>query len=183
MLLTKIENYEIFRPKCNFSREVVHGIAKLTTDISPVFPYLNAELGAWDYDTRNQVILLKLTDGKWITLQPQEIAIRGARDQEESRALLEWIKGQINEIWERREQIEPRYQSQAGLKILEILKLLPRTNCRACGYQTCMAFATALREGEIALDNCPPLQEDKYKEQREKLTAYLQSYGWRPLDT
>ncbi len=182
MLLDEIENFEIFRPKCNFSRAVVHSIAKLTTDISPVFPYLHAELGAWDYDPRNQVILLKLTDGKWITLQPHEIAIRGARDKEESQALLAWIKGQINDIWERRELIEPRYQSQAGLKILEILKLLPRTNCRACGYQTCMAYVTALREGETSLENCPPLWEEKYRDKREKLASYLESYGWRPLD-
>ena len=182
MLLDKIEHYEIFRPKCDSTKEVLHSIARLGNDISPVFPYLNAELGAWDYDPRNQVILLKLTEGKWVTLQPYEIAIRGARDIEESKALLEWIKGQINDIWERRNQIEPRYQSQAGLKIIEILKLLPRTNCQACGYKTCMAFATALREGETSLDDCPPLREERYREEREKLAAYLASYGWRPLD-
>ncbi|MBN2332270.1 MAG: DUF3786 domain-containing protein [Deltaproteobacteria bacterium] len=36
-----------------------------------------------------------------------------------------------------------------ALQILELLKMLPRTNCGACGYSTCMAFAThVLREGE-----------------------------------
>ncbi|HDS16614.1 MAG TPA: DUF3786 domain-containing protein [Proteobacteria bacterium] len=35
------------------------------------------------------------------------------------------------------------------LKILDLLKKLPRTNCGACGYATCMAFAMqVLREGE-----------------------------------
>ena len=52
--------------------------------------------------------------------------------------------------------------SQAGLKIMEILKLLPMTNCKACGYATCMAYAAALREGEISLHDCPPLWERKY---------------------
>lgn len=182
MLLEKIDNYEIFRPKCDTTKERLHSIAKFATDISPVFPYLNAELGAWDYDSRNQVVMLKLADGKWITLHAHEIAIRGARDMEESHALLEWIKGQINDIWNRREQIEPRYKSQAGLKIMEILKLLPMTNCRACGYQTCMAYATALREGETTLQDCPPLWEERYRDKREKLASYLESYGWRPLD-
>ncbi|MEW6659800.1 MAG: (Fe-S)-binding protein [Thermodesulfobacteriota bacterium] len=182
MLLEKIENFDIFRPKMDSSKEVLHAIATFLADISPSFPYVNAELGGWDYDQTNQVLLLKLADGKWITLHPQKIAIRGARDMEEAQALLAWIKAQINDIYARRENITPRYVSQAGLKIMEILKLLPMTNCKLCGYATCMAYAAALREGEISLNDCPPLGEEKYREKREKLQAYLQSYGWRALD-
>ncbi|MBM4272927.1 MAG: hypothetical protein FJ134_00460 [Deltaproteobacteria bacterium] len=105
MLLDRINNYEIFRPKCDSTKEVLHSIATFDTDISPVLPYLNAELGGWDYDQDNQVLLLKLSAGKWITLHAKEIAIRGARDMEESHALLEWIKGQINEVYERRRKL------------------------------------------------------------------------------
>jgi len=72
--------------------------------------------------------------------------------------------------------------SQAGLKVIEILKLTPMTNCKACGYPTCMAYAAALREGEISLKACKPLWEEKCRGKREKLEAYLQSYGWRALD-
>ncbi len=182
MLLDQIKNYEIFRPKCDATKEVLHSIATFDSDISPVFPYLNAELGGWDYDQTNQVVLLKLSAGKWVTLQPHEIAIRGARDIEESQALLEWIKEQINDIYERRDGIKPRYTGQAGLKVMEILKLLPMTNCKACGYATCMAFAAALREGEISLNDCPPLWEEKYRGKREKLQVYLECFGWRALD-
>jgi len=182
MLLDRIDNFDIFRPKMDSTKEVLHAIATFQTDISPAFPYVNAELGGWDYDQTNQALLLKLSDGKWITLHPHKIAMRGARDIEECHALLEWIKGQINDIYERRETITPRYVSQAGLKIMEILKLLPMTNCKLCGYLTCMAYAAALREGEISLQACKPLWEEKYREKREKLVAYLQSYGWRALD-
>jgi ArsR family metal-binding transcriptional regulator len=182
VLLKEIKNYEIFRPKCDATKEVLHSIATFDSDISPAFPYLNAELGGWDYDQKNQVLLLKLSDGKWITLHAQKIAIRGARDLEESKALLIWIKEQINDIYTRRDQIEPRYTSQAGLKVMEILKLLPMTNCKVCGYVTCMAYAAALREGEMSLQDCPPLWEEKYREKREKLQAYLESFGWRALD-
>ncbi len=182
MLLGRIECFEIFRPKCDPSKEVLHGIATFADDISPVFPYLNAELGGWDYDLINQVLLLKLSDGKWITLHPQKIALRGARDQEECHALLDWIQGQINDHYSRRGLITPRYVSQAGLKIIDILRLLPMTSCKACGHVTCMAYAAALREGEITLDDCPPLREEKYQDKLEKLQAYLESYGWRALD-
>ena len=43
---------------------------------------------------------------------------------------------------------------------MDILRLLPMTNCKACGYTTCMAYAAALREGEISPNDCPPLWED-----------------------
>jgi ArsR family metal-binding transcriptional regulator len=182
MLLEKVNSFEIFRPKMDTIRERLHGIATLEDDISPAFPYINTQLGGWDYDQKNQVLLLKLADGKWITLHAREIAIRGARDMEEAKALLEWIKGQINEIYSRRDHITPRFTSQAALKVIEILKLLPMTNCRLCGYATCMAYATALREGEIGLKDCQPLWEEKYQEKREKLQAYLKSFGWRAID-
>jgi ArsR family metal-binding transcriptional regulator len=182
MLLKNIEHLDIFRPKCDSTKEVLHAIAELDTDISSALPYLNAELGGWDYDAQNHVLLLKLSAGKWITLQPRQIAIRGCRDMAEARALAEWIKNQVNEIYARRESITPRYTGQAGLKVMEILKLLPMTNCRVCGYATCMAYAAALREGETALADCPPLLEDGFQGKRAKLQEYLAAYGWRALD-
>ncbi|MGQ9688964.1 MAG: (Fe-S)-binding protein [Desulfobaccales bacterium] len=182
MLLDRIDTFDIFRPKMDSTKEVLHAIATFAADISPSFPYVNAELGGWDYNQTNQVLILKLSDGKWITLHPHQIAIRGIKDIEEAHALLAWIQGQINAIYERREQIKPRYTSQAGLKIMKILKLLPLTNCKACGYATCMAYAAALREGEISLKDCPPLWDEKYQEKRKKLQAYLEQYGWRALD-
>ena len=181
-MLKNIFSFEIFRPKMDSTKEVLHAIATFQADISPVLPYLNAELGGWDYDQRNQVLLLKLSAGKWITLQAHGIAIRGIRDLEEAHALLRWITGQINDIYGRRDEITPRYTSQAGLKVMEILKLLPMTSCKACGYATCMAYAAALREGEITLKDCPPVWQKAFAEKRQRLETYLMSFGWRALD-
>lgn len=48
-----------------------------------------------------------------------------------------------------------------ALQILELLKMLPRTNCGDCGYLTCMAFAThVLREG-VAPATCPYFDPQK----------------------
>jgi ArsR family metal-binding transcriptional regulator len=182
MLLAQIDTFDIFRPKMDSTKEVLHAIATFAADISPALPYINAELGGWDYHRANHVLLLKLSDGKWITLHPHKIAIRGIRDQQEAQALLVWIQGQINDIYDRRETITPRFESQAGLKVIEILKLLPMTNCKQCGYLTCMAYAAALREGEIRPEDCPSWWEATYREKRDKLLAYLASYGWRALD-
>lgn len=38
---------------------------------------------------------------------------------------------------------------------LQIFKLLPNTNCRDCGYPTCLAFAMKLAAGRESLDKCP----------------------------
>lgn len=38
---------------------------------------------------------------------------------------------------------------------LQIFKLLPNTNCKECGYPTCLAFAMKLAAGKEALGNCP----------------------------
>lgn len=47
-----------------------------------------------------------------------------------------------------------------NLSTLEIYKLTPKTNCKQCGKETCMAFAMALAKGELQPENCPPLRED-----------------------
>jgi CO dehydrogenase/acetyl-CoA synthase gamma subunit (corrinoid Fe-S protein) len=41
--------------------------------------------------------------------------------------------------------------------VFEILKLLPRTNCRECGEPTCMVFAARAAEGVKSAAECPPL--------------------------
>ncbi len=43
---------------------------------------------------------------------------------------------------------------------LQIFKLLPGTNCRDCGYTTCLAFAMKLAAGQVSLDKCPTASED-----------------------
>jgi acetyl-CoA decarbonylase/synthase, CODH/ACS complex subunit gamma len=48
---------------------------------------------------------------------------------------------------------------------IEIFKMLPKTNCKECGFPTCLAFAMALASGKAELDACPYVSE----EAREKL--------------
>lgn len=42
-----------------------------------------------------------------------------------------------------------------ALKGAEIMKKLPKTNCKECGCATCFAFAMKLAAGSIKLDDCP----------------------------
>ena len=44
-----------------------------------------------------------------------------------------------------------------ALKGAEIMKKLPKTNCKECGYATCFAFAMKLATGGAKLEDCPYL--------------------------
>src|SRR4030066_1581238 len=47
-----------------------------------------------------------------------------------------------------------------ALSGLEIFKKLPRTNCKDCGFPTCLAFAMQLAAGKGELEKCPHVSEE-----------------------
>lgn len=61
----------------------------------------------------------------------------------------------------------------AKVSPMEIYRLLPGTNCKECGEVTCMAFASSLIERDKVVEDCKPLEEDKYREKREKLIEMM----------
>lgn len=46
---------------------------------------------------------------------------------------------------------------------LDIYKLLPKTNCKKCGFPTCLAFAMAIAAKKASLELCPDVSEDAKK--------------------
>ena len=67
-------------------------------------------------------------------------------------------------------------KKKAGIKELspiDVYKLLPRTNCKECGQDNCMAFATKIVNREVQLDQCPPLlkkeNEKSYNQLKEMM--------------
>ncbi len=43
---------------------------------------------------------------------------------------------------------------------VDIFKLLPKTNCKKCGFPTCLAFAMKLAQRQTSLDLCPDVSEE-----------------------
>src|SRR5512138_3243383 len=43
---------------------------------------------------------------------------------------------------------------------LEIYKLLPKTNCKECGFPTCLAFGLKLAAKGVELSACPYVSEE-----------------------
>ena len=57
-----------------------------------------------------------------------------------------------------------------AVKGLDIFKLTPKTNCKECGFPTCMAFSMKVASGAAQIEACPYITEDA-KAQLSEATA------------
>ena len=137
---------EIFNNECMPSAMTVQCFAYLDQDVSAALPYLNAVLGGFEYIKEPPSVTFR-AQGKLITVHKQKIAINALKNENEARKIVEWIIREINDAWEKRYEIVPCYDGTPNPKILEILKLLPKTNCGECGSTTCMVFACLVAKG------------------------------------
>lgn len=167
-MLLKGYRPEIFNPTCNSHFQSVHCIAYLDEDIGEALPYLNAVLGGDTYIKEPPSVTFKM-NGKLVTVHGRKIAVNALKDEAEARAVLEWLKKEINEAWRDRENIVPKFDGRSKPHPLTIYRFLPRTNCRVCGQPTCMAFAVLAAEGAKTDEDCRSLED----ECREKLREYL----------
>ena len=172
MLIT-ICTPEIVLPACDYGRETVNVIGHLGSDISPVLPYLNATQPGALYAAQAHILRFRF-EGHPVTLQPHQIALGGLADGDEAVEVLARLQRLLNDTWERRAEIEPSSLERKRLNPLAVYKLLPRTNCRACGLPSCMVFANNLVVGQIELQQCLPVcREAQHHEQWQQLQAML----------
>jgi len=171
-MLIKDYQLEVFTPPCEPGAEPLSALAHLTADIRAVLPYLNAILRGAVY--RPEVPALQWRKaGHYVTFQPNQIAISNVEDREAAIREVEGLIKLVNRTWERRDEIEPNYETRRRPTALELYKLLPRTNCKACGEPSCFVFANKLAAGQVELERCTPLAEPQYAEQRARLAGRL----------
>jgi len=169
--------FKIVFPECNPSVTTVNAIADLSDDISEVLPYLNATIKGCFYNLEAGTLRF-VKDGRVITLYPMLAAVSRLKDEIEAREVLDSLKELINTTYERRDQIKPSYKTGDELKVMDIYKLLPGTNCKECGEPTCFAFANKIVRQETDVSRCLPLYTDKYSAKREKLLGLLEATGY-----
>ena len=145
----------------------------LAYDISEALPYINAEVNCIDY-LHDEKFLSFSHEEIFCSMRPNLINIAMARSREEAMQMIDTIVGLLNDIWSRRDSIEPRLTGRkAKPPTLSVYKLLPRTNCKECGLATCMAFASALINDQSQIDECPCLSQNDYLQQRNSLLNLL----------
>ena len=164
---------QISRPECNPSSESVYCIATLNEDVAEVLPYLNAVLHGMEYFHDPPEVLFHL-QGRSIKVGAREIAVNQLEDEEEADRVIEWWKDKINEVWEKREGIVPCCEGKVKPRLINVLRLLPKTNCKKCGQPTCMVFASQVVEGKCGAAHCPELSAGN----REKLSLYLAGFSF-----
>jgi len=91
------------------------------------------------------------------------------KDKDEAEKIASWLHREINDTWEQRHEIESSTTSAKQPALIEVLKLLPKTNCRECHEPTCMVFASRVGEGVKDANDCSEITP----ENKEKLSAYL----------
>jgi len=170
-----LHSYKISRVKRSFCNpEWVAVTAELSDDISEVFPYLNAVVENAVYTPEAQNLNFKMDTG-FISLMPREMSVGQVACEEDAVKVLDYVKGLINDTWEKRTSITPVYKRKEEIKARDIVDFLPKTNCRDCGLPTCFAFAVALLKGQKRLKDCSALGKPEFAQDKEALAKLLQT--------
>lgn len=159
-MTTLLKDYrlQLSLSECNHFVTIVRARVGLSDDISEVLPYLNAVLPLAIFHPNVPALIFE-HEGRVIALRPREAALVPVENETEALLEMDWVAEMINGTWERRAEIEPSYRAAKQLKMLDVYRLLPGGNCRACGEATCIAFAArvAKREADVAV--CTPLYD------------------------
>ncbi len=178
-----LHSYKITRIlPCIADPEKIRVVADVSGEIHEAFPYLNATLKGCIYNHLALTLTLK-QDDKLITLHAHHITLAKIDDEKEAEEILEYLQDLVNETYQNRDNIEPNYSMKQELKASDIDKLLPGTNCRKCGYLSCLAFAFKLVRKQTEIIKCSPLFSDKYLEKREVLFELLHNAGYELPET
>jgi ArsR family metal-binding transcriptional regulator len=165
-----IDGYEIdlYCPACDPGAEVWAATVTTVVELSELMPYVNAVVEKGDY-TPSVPALIWREGAHKVFLKARQLGMSNLSDRAHAESKVAGLVQFLNETWDERESITPDFSTRSKPKVLEVFKLLPRTNCGECGVPSCMAYAAALAEGDKSLDDCPPLLLDAAAHNREML--------------
>jgi ArsR family metal-binding transcriptional regulator len=176
-----IESYNLEIEVSTHSHEEFEyeAIAHLDVNIAEALPYLNATLRNGTYFADGPAFSWRQENHK-IGFWPDRIAVDHLESREQAKEMIESLVKLVNDVWEKRAGIQPDTGTRENLQPLELFRLLPRTNCKACGESTCFSFALKLAAGQIELRQCTPLlTEEAFREQLAEVQSLLERK--RPL--
>jgi len=151
-------------------------IAHTGGDMAKVFPYLNAEMREASYNAKGPTFTF-MDRYRMISMYPRRIAVAKADEIVDGWRTLEMIRCRVNDTWARRAQIEPSDEMREKPPALEIFKRLPKTNCRACGERTCLAFAVRVWMGELPASKCLPVFRGEFGHLKDALMEICMGVG------
>jgi ArsR family metal-binding transcriptional regulator len=162
---------------CMADEKKIRLIAYFDRDISELLPYLNAVIKGASYN-KNAPTLTYAKERRLINLYSIKITIAKADDIIDAWKVLDEVKELINRIHKNKNVIKPNYEEKVKVTALQVYGWLPKSNCKACGEATCLAFAVKLLHGEQKLENCKPLFTDtKFAENKQIMQEMAEALG------
>ena len=162
---------------CMADEKKVRLIAYFDRDITKLLPYLNAVIKGASYN-KNASTLTYAKQRRLINLYNIKVTVSKADDIIDAWMILDDVKKLINDTYHRRDTIKPSYEEKIKVTALQIYGWLPKTNCKACGEATCLAFAVKLLLSEQKLENCKPLSNDnKFAENKVIMQEMIEALG------
>jgi ArsR family metal-binding transcriptional regulator/DNA-binding CsgD family transcriptional regulator len=131
---------------------------KFDNDVTRLFPYINAYVENAKYYDKPEYIQFAIDD-VLCTLYPKDVIAAPLKDQDQALNFVKRLIDFLNDIYVKKDTLEPNYKKFSPVSVFDIYRLVPQTNCKDCGYTTCMAFAAALSKGETTPDRCPGFRE------------------------
>jgi ArsR family metal-binding transcriptional regulator len=170
------ESVIMFFGPCMADEKRIRLTAHLAGDVTEVLPYINSTMPQACFNA-NPCSLTFMEGHRMVTVYPRRIAIGKADGLVDAWRTLEKIRLLVNRTWAQRASLTPLYVMRSKPPALEIYKRLPRTNCRECGEQTCMAFAVSLWQGQSAPSRCRPVFTEEHAALRAALLEICQGLG------
>jgi DNA-binding CsgD family transcriptional regulator/ArsR family metal-binding transcriptional regulator len=135
---------------------------KLDNDICMLFPYINATIKDWIFFDKPAHIQFVMDDVK-CSLYPKEVFAAPFIDQDQAEKFAYRLVDFINDIYLKKDSLTPNHKTFRPVSVIDIFKLLPQTNCKECGFSTCLAFAGALSKKRTTPDQCPRFAQPLYE--------------------
>ena len=129
---------------------------QLNRDVSTLFPYINASFAEAKYYETPEYIQFYLNDIR-CNLFPNHMIAGSFSDQRQALDFIQTLIGYLNDLHENRHAITPDHSRFKPISVIDIYKILPRTNCGACGFSSCLAFAAMLSRARVHPEQCPDL--------------------------
>ncbi len=129
---------------------------QMSNDLSPLFPYINA-VADRSRLYEKPVYINFVFEKRLCAFYAMEGVFAPIGDMAQALVFLEKLFYFIEDISKRSGSITPSHKKFKPSSALDIYRLLPGSNCRVCGYTTCMAFAAALSRQYTSIVNCPHL--------------------------
>lgn len=134
-------------------------VGRPSRPLDDVLPYLAALPNVIAFNPSSVALTLRRQPG-FLTLYSDKVFITQVQDVEEGLELLAALRDAVNATWIHRQELVAVTTLRRAPGLLDVWSLLPRTNCRECGEQTCMAFAAGLLQHRRDLTECPPMETD-----------------------